>query len=583
MENKKRKIIEISDDDEKDLVLDEDLFSKRMKEKVWPRLWDFCHKKSRSSSVEKKKDRWIHIASFPFLHARKIGPSIPTSYYLQKYPIEWYDPETPFTLFSITPKSEDKEIEIGIHNTKDGTIYVANPTEKIESAKTPPILEIRVKVLGLLMGWCIDVHDILKDMVTIKKIWKYNCRRMTRTDMIGTDLFENYDSMANENRFVMHIYMNADECIDRLEKGMEIPLENIFIPYIYGTNWAWSKFDYWMNNQVEYEVTEPYGKTIENMVKDGHIPYDIANDNKKNIPHIPFSQEIPQLSESIASFIDYTPSIVQQYEQYSKSIDDNLIKFSDNLNTGLYDYQIKAVKWMLMLENTLANREISHKSTMVDVGSLEYMYQMKESDDFSGNIEKEEFGIYASALMNRFFLKEKRDYISIKGGMLCDEMGLGKSLMILYLIFASNQISDIPSPKLPPPIDRYTGTFMYHSRATLILCPGHICLQWKSQIEEHFTTHFMEKTSRIIVILKQGQIKYSEKQSPTQSYKTFSFKQLCDADIVIMAFNALLPSATRKKKHSIATETRKPTLKDIHFHRIVLDEGHDVTSPPRYG
>lgn len=106
----------------------------------------------------------------------------------------------------------------------------------------------------------------------------------------------------------------------------------------------------------------------------------------------------------------------------------------------------------------------------------------------------------------------------------------------------------------------------YNSRATLVICPNQIPYQWKSQVEQY--TNPKMKVVMLCTVVES---------------KTFTYLDVIDADFVITTFNALEravwdsegtgPTVSKKLP---PLSTRIPHLKHFHFHRIVVDEAHEI-------
>lgn len=110
----------------------------------------------------------------------------------------------------------------------------------------------------------------------------------------------------------------------------------------------------------------------------------------------------------------------------------------------------------------------------------------------------------------------------------------------------------------------------YNSRATLVVCPNQIPYQWKTQIEQ-YTNPKMK-----IVLLT----------SLVES-RQYSYLDVINADFVITTFNALertlcdLDPPKNMCDHPPKTlpplSTRIPKLCHFQYHRIVIDEAHEIT------
>lgn len=122
----------------------------------------------------------------------------------------------------------------------------------------------------------------------------------------------------------------------------------------------------------------------------------------------------------------------------------------------------------------------------------------------------------------------------LKGGMVCDAMGLGKSLESIALILSN-----------PAPQDAAC-------RATLILCPTALMSQWKSEIEKH-------SGNTLQVCLCHGRIK-----------DTIPTDELCKMDVVIMSY----PTWVSCTVSDIEYRTR---YEEITWHRVIFDESHTMS------
>ncbi|KAL9615439.1 MAG: hypothetical protein Q9167_000117 [Letrouitia subvulpina] len=160
----------------------------------------------------------------------------------------------------------------------------------------------------------------------------------------------------------------------------------------------------------------------------------------------------------------------------------------------------------------------------------------------------------------------------VRGGILADMMGLGKSLSILSLIVHSlpdaHQWAD-SEPLLPtneePPI-------LMNSRATLLVSPLSTVANWEEQIAIHV------KPAAISYYVYHGSSRYAIQDKPhKQNFLTIftrcrDIRELAKYDLIITTY------------HIVASEVsgRGPKRNDIipllqtNFFRIVLDEAHSI-------
>ncbi|KAF9526260.1 SNF2 family N-terminal domain-containing protein [Crepidotus variabilis] len=121
------------------------------------------------------------------------------------------------------------------------------------------------------------------------------------------------------------------------------------------------------------------------------------------------------------------------------------------------------------------------------------------------------------------------------GGVLADEMGMGKTIQILSLL--------VSSPSKP----------------NLIVAPTVAVIQWKNEIEAH--------TDGLKVLVWHG----SSRETDMEQLKKFD---------VILTTYAVLESCFRKQEKGFKRKgfmiTEKSPLHQIHWKRVVLDEAHNI-------
>ena len=257
-------------------------------------------------------------------------------------------------------------------------------------------------------------------------------------------------------------------------------------------------------------------------------------------------------------------------------------EFRKCLSTELYEYQERAILWMNRMEQKICNRKIP----LSFLPSLQW--NLENHPDVS---------IYASLTPPRFIVGKKEEYITLQGGMLCDEMGLGKSLMVLCLVFFSS-LRHVMYESQNEWISQQI-ILPYRSRATLIVCPGHICDQWKREFLLHFDAEFKKQHTKQIIVLESARqldflkpqryfiaiclIPFHISRSKPQQRKRFTYQDLCNADIVIVSWTLLNKNETEgmndhqaPKQVEVQGEKNKIKLCDIYWHRIVVDEAHEI-------
>ncbi|KXS93874.1 hypothetical protein AC578_9027 [Pseudocercospora eumusae] len=137
----------------------------------------------------------------------------------------------------------------------------------------------------------------------------------------------------------------------------------------------------------------------------------------------------------------------------------------------------------------------------------------------------------------------KQEQTQYKGGLLGDEMGMGKTIQAVSLI-----MSDYPQKE-----------------PTLVLVPPVALMQWEAEITEY-------TDGKLNVLVYHG--------SNTKC-KKMKVKDLKKFDVIMMSYNSL-ESMHRKqlKGHGRGEDIVRADspIHAIHFHRIILDEAHSIKS-----
>lgn len=140
--------------------------------------------------------------------------------------------------------------------------------------------------------------------------------------------------------------------------------------------------------------------------------------------------------------------------------------------------------------------------------------------------------------LNWMVEQEKTPY---KGGLLGDEMGMGKTIQAVSLI-----MSDFPQ-----------------SNPTLVIVPPVALMQWVSEIKEY----------------TDGKLKVLVYHNSDSKVKNLSKKDLRKYDVVMISYSSL-ESIYRKQERGWARSggvvKEDSVIHSIHYHRLILDEAHSI-------
>jgi SNF2 family DNA or RNA helicase len=240
-----------------------------------------------------------------------------------------------------------------------------------------------------------------------------------------------------------------------------------------------------------------------------------------------------------------------------------------NINLKLYEYQKRSLSKMIQMEKNTIKFEVEYTTCMNFLNTVQINY------DPIKNIKSNKKRIFQ---------------IKSNGGILADEMGLGKTITMLSLIVSNPNTNT--SKLIYSKTDNY---YKINSKATLIICPSHITKQWEDEAKK------VNSNLKVLCILTK------------KDHEKLIFKDIIDADIIITSHQFLMnfkyyPCINYKyvTPSTFDHKHRNNTLKDyylkniingseiddeiystikhldlplfefFYFHRLVLDEGHEI-------
>ncbi|KAI3661940.1 hypothetical protein MP638_005981 [Amoeboaphelidium occidentale] len=234
--------------------------------------------------------------------------------------------------------------------------------------------------------------------------------------------------------------------------------------------------------------------------------------------------------------------------------------FNELTNLKLFKYQQKTVCWMISREND--RREIPQKLFNMKLNRLNCNYYYHQS--------------ILSAKASSALL--------CKGGMLCDRMGMGKTIEILMLIMLNPfKLTDVEheaheTSKVSLFKPSSSDVTLPKIKATLIVCPATIIQQWKLEIDQKL----LHPAGLKVLIYANKDMKFITEST------------LMEYDVILVDFATLRrevhftrPDQGRGRRFPREYEKKKSPLIKVCFWRIVIDEAqlvgshsliHEVTS-----
>lgn len=267
---------------------------------------------------------------------------------------------------------------------------------------------------------------------------------------------------------------------------------------------------------------------------------------------------------------ELSTDIITHIKNHTGDIIDKMENNPEFLTCDLFPYQKRSVYWMLQ-------KEREEKTIIIDINDKVIIGD-----------------VYYDTIKQSLTTGGDRKKITFNGGALTDEVGLGKTVQMtsLSLLNPAKDLSYIrqDQPKL-------------FSKATLVLCPNQLCGQWKREIEKMVN---ITEDYDVKIILLLTKINYDK----------VSYQDLLDADFVIVSYNFLDNQcylggwmknlSTSKSYHKSALfnlsdvkdvftklgkelvknpaflSNKNPIINLINWHRIVVDEFHEIYTVTKY-
>ena len=187
-------------------------------------------------------------------------------------------------------------------------------------------------------------------------------------------------------------------------------------------------------------------------------------------------------------------------------------------------YQLQAISWMRQMEGLNLNSLFWEKRAFSDGGEYWFAPDLGECR-----------------------LEEPP---TASGGLLCDEMGMGKTVELLGLVCAAP--ATVEQLKAPGLAKKHEDAGpLVASRATLIVVPPALVSQWVNEVKKSILAtnplsvkvFVTDKEREELVPLRKGSLKKSETFFASRKQ---SLSRLADHDIVIVTYNTMLAGGARQ-------------------------------------
>lgn len=238
-----------------------------------------------------------------------------------------------------------------------------------------------------------------------------------------------------------------------------------------------------------------------------------------------------------------------------------------HLVTRLYPFQRRAVKWMLKREGIQWSQDGGNSIIKpVPHDRFDAPSGFVRSKDVDGN------GFFISPLLGKA-TKDIESFNDVeqnfRGGILSEEMGLGKTVELLALFSLH-----LPPSRPEETFDKYLGEMLKTTPATLIVAPPSLRKQWLSELNKH--------APGLRVMLYTG---LSQSAREKESKADALIGKLRNHDVVVTTYNVLTseldyalgePDRARRKPRKYH-RPRSP-LTQLCWWRVCMDEAQMIES-----
>ncbi|GAB7332912.1 hypothetical protein MBLNU13_g04623t2 [Cladosporium sp. NU13] len=233
----------------------------------------------------------------------------------------------------------------------------------------------------------------------------------------------------------------------------------------------------------------------------------------------------------------------------------------DVLESQLYPFQERAVTWMLQREGVRFEDGHIAAVSQTDLKNSETI-QYQETRDADGNVC---YVNHLQAAISRH--KPESNSYRMSGGLLAEEMGLGKTVELMALISLHRRTQPVGGSLFDIP----SGTDVLPSKATLIVTPTSILPQWRSELQKHAPNLKVMHYEGIPPPTK----KHDEKQTLEDLTNNY--------DVILTTYQVLArevhfaedPPARNMRRERKFDRKRSP-LVQVQFWRAVMDEAQMI-------
>ncbi|KAL7442692.1 hypothetical protein ACHAXM_009134 [Skeletonema potamos] len=346
------------------------------------------------------------------------------------------------------------------------------------------------------------------------------------------------------------------------------------------------------SNDAKQQQAKRQQKQIDNKsVITARIVYSVVDNVHANEYEQPSSRSGPSPSNNSTTPL-VIPGLVPTLRPYQEAAVRWMIQRESDHQAAVSNDEWELC-WYVIVQNAAADCQASTTVTRCNIIPLSEWKSGKSSPNERQLLCNPFAGWVAATYEDAKFLmfRVRGEVYHPKGGMLCESMGLGKTVEVIACMLANpspltsilNSNDDPSQPKLSPADEAvriFQSKTVIKSRATLIVTPPSILTQWEREIARH--------TKKLKVIVYPGMKDLCG--SSSSSNHLLNPRVLADADVVLTTFNILnsdighsdenpYTGTSGRLRHGKRHIVLPSPLSSVEWYRVLLDEAQRVEAP----
>lgn len=283
------------------------------------------------------------------------------------------------------------------------------------------------------------------------------------------------------------------------------------------------------------------------------------------------AEYFPESCEDVGKTSNLSPQEFYTSVHVPDQSDTYAAALAPQLDTNLYPFQKRSVRWLLNREgvDADANGQLVNLADVQRQFASTLPYSFREFMDSTGQ------KLYISHLFSLITrdVEAFRHVECLRGGILAEEMGLGKTVEVIALVsLHKRKLEDTATARIDSNFDPLIREHTRPITATLIITPPSILLQWITELNRH--------APKLKVLHYRGINSFKSKMTESEISEKFAAH-----DIVLTTYNVLaaeihytVPPTDRSLRYDSKYQRPTSPLTTNQWWRVCLDEAQMIES-----